>query len=58
MRDKEARDTERLEAIREIRDPRQKAVLAMSLAGMSQREIASIMSKSQACISIIFQQNH
>lgn len=58
MRDKEARDIERLEAIREIQDPRRKAVMAMALAGLSQRDIASVMAKSQASVSIIFQQKH
>lgn len=58
MRDKEARDIERLDAIREIKEPRRKAIMAMALAGLSQRDIASVMAKSQAYVSIIFQQKH
>jgi DNA-directed RNA polymerase specialized sigma24 family protein len=55
MEDKAARNEPRLEAIRAIKQPRRKMVLAATLAGMTQTEIALQTHISQGRISRIFQ---
>jgi DTW domain-containing protein YfiP len=55
MEDKAARNETRLEAIRAIKQPRRKMVLAATLAGMTQKEIALQTHISQGRISRIFQ---
>jgi hypothetical protein len=55
MADKEARDETRLEAIRAIKQPRRKMVMAATLVGMTQKEIAFQTHISQTRISRIYQ---
>ena len=55
MADKEARDIERLETIREIKPMRRRLIAAGLLAWMTQKEIASETHISQTRISRIFQ---
>jgi hypothetical protein len=55
MDDKAARDETRLEAIRTVKQPRRRLVLAATLVGMTQKEIASETHISQGRISRIFQ---
>jgi len=55
MEDRIARNEERLEAIRTIEQPRRKLVLAATLAGMTQKEIAQQTHISQGRISRIYQ---
>lgn len=54
MRDREARDIERLEAIRAVPDVTRRAILAMALCDISQRQIAQLCNHSQAAISVIY----
>ena len=55
MEDKAARNETRLEAIRDVKQPRRRLVLAATLAGMTQKEIAQQTHISQGRISRIYQ---
>ncbi len=55
MADKEAKNETRLEAIKALKQPRRKIVMAATLAGMSQKEIALQTHISQGRISRIYQ---
>ncbi len=54
MRDKEARDIERLEAIRAIRGGARRLIMAGVLVGITQTEMAALLGKNQATISRIY----
>jgi len=55
MEDKAARNETRLEAIRDVKQLRRRLVLAATLAGMTQKEIARETHISQGRISRIYQ---